>query len=212
MARARRFASVIATLAPVWTLACVAKPALEPERAGQTLVVLLQDSDTGSTGRAQVANPSGSTDLSAERQSTVATAGRSPSSAVTLSAAEVDRLFGEALAALPPAPQRFTLYFKFESDELTDESRALMQDILSAVKQRTMPEVVVVGHTDTMGTPTANVALGLKRATTVRKLLAAAGLDISLVELMSHGEAEPIVRTADDTAEPRNRRVEIAVR
>jgi outer membrane protein OmpA-like peptidoglycan-associated protein len=63
-----------------------------------------------------------------------------------------------------------------------------------------------------MGTVPANFELGLKRATMVRNLLVEAGLDLSTVDLMSHGEAEPIVKTPDETAEPRNRRVEITVR
>ena len=33
-------------------------------------------------------------------------------------------MFGDALDGLPPAPRHFILYFRFESEELTDESRA----------------------------------------------------------------------------------------
>jgi outer membrane protein OmpA-like peptidoglycan-associated protein len=211
MTRARRLATVLAAL-PSILAACVGKPALVPTRPDQALIVLLPDSDTGSTGRAGVTNPSGSLDLARERDATLATANRRPGPVATLSEADVERLFGEALSALPPTARRFTLYFQFESDELTVESRGLMSEILSTVKQRFMPEVAVVGHTDTMGTPSANHELGLKRATTVRNLLVAAGLDSSLVDVVSHGEGEPIVRTPDETPEPRNRRVEIAVR
>ena len=39
-----------------------------------------------------------------------------------------------------------------------------------------------------------------------------AGLDPAFIELISHGEEELLVPTADEVAEPRNRRVEIAVR
>ena len=212
MTAARRLVTLLATLSPILTQACGATPTLVPTRADQALIVLLPDSDTGVTGRATVSNPAGSQELAHAREATLATANRPPGPVVTLSEAEVERLFGEALSALPPIAQRFTLYFQFESDELTAESRSLMSEILSTVKQRFMPEVAVVGHTDTMGTPAANAQLGLKRATTVRNLLVGAGLDIKLIDVISHGEAEPIVRTADETPEPRNRRVEIAVR
>jgi outer membrane protein OmpA-like peptidoglycan-associated protein len=124
----------------------------------------------------------------------------------------VQRVFGRALAALPPAPHQFTLYFKFESGELTDESRGLVPEILRTVKERADPEVAVVGHTDTMGTPRTNVELGLTRATAVRDILVAAGLDRATVEATSHGEGNLLVRTTDETPEPRNRRVEITVR
>ena len=73
-----------------------------------------------------------------------------------MSEADVQRLFGDALSALPPAPQHFTLFFRFESDELTDESRALLPQILQAVKDRPFPDVAVVGHTDTTGTAAIN--------------------------------------------------------
>jgi outer membrane protein OmpA-like peptidoglycan-associated protein len=72
--------------------------------------------------------------------------------------------------------------------------------------------VMVVGHTDTMGAPKANIELGLDRATTVRALLVQAGLDASTVEVISHGETDLLVKTPDETPEPRNRRVEISVR
>jgi outer membrane protein OmpA-like peptidoglycan-associated protein len=125
---------------------------------------------------------------------------------------EVNRIFGAALSALPAAPKNFTLYFRFESDELTDESRALVLEVEKAVKERPTSDIVVVGHTDTMGTPLANFDLGLKRATSVRDLLTQAGLDASTIEVTSLGEADLLIKTADETPEPRNRRVEIAVR
>jgi outer membrane protein OmpA-like peptidoglycan-associated protein len=47
---------------------------------------------------------------------------------------------------------------------------------------------------------------------TVRDLLIGAGLNAAAIEVISHGEKDPRVQTADGTPEPRNRRVEIAVR
>ncbi len=129
-----------------------------------------------------------------------------------MSEEEVQQVFGDALSALPPAPVHFTLYFKFESDELTDESRALLPQILTTVKDRAFPEVLVVGHTDTMGTPRANIDLGLIRANSVRTILVQVGLDPATVEVRSHGESDLLVKTPDETPEPRNRRVEISVR
>jgi outer membrane protein OmpA-like peptidoglycan-associated protein len=182
-----------------------------PSASGRTLIALLPDSD-GSVGRASVSNASGSADLAAARDATEATANRSPGPVSTLSNQEVNQIFGDALSALPPAPQYFILYFRFDSDELTNESRALVPEIQKAVKERSMPDIVVVGHTDTMGTPRTNFELGLKRATSVRNLLTKAGLDASTIDVTSLGETDPLIQTPDQTPEPRNRRVEIAVR
>jgi len=203
----------VAAFAAALEVACAGKHvAPAPPETARTLVVLLPDSDTGVTGRAFVTNKVGTTDLDATRDSSTASPSTAPTAVTTMSEEEVQRVFGETLSALPPAPIHFTLYFKFESDELTDESRALLPEILKTVKERSIPEVLVVGHTDTMGTPRANIDLGLTRATTVRNLLIQVGLDATLIEVRSHGESDLLVKTSDETAEPRNRRVEISVR
>jgi len=208
MSFARPLAVILAlTLAA----ACGPKRIPAPSRPSPTRVVLLPDAD-GKTGRARVTNEFGSTDLTAERHSVTAPPDRRPGAAATLTEAEVKRLFGGALAALPEPPRYFTLYFQFDTDQLTPPSRALLPEILKAVKERSFPEVTVVGHTDTMGTPRANIELGLKRATTVRNILVRAGLAESLIEVTSHGEADLLMRTPDSTAELHNRRVEISVR
>ena len=87
-----------------------------------------------------------------------------------------------------------------------------LPDVLQAVKSDPVPEVVVIGHTDTTGTPQSNAELGLRRANAVRTLLVQVGLNESAIDVRSHGEAELLVPTADGVFEPKNRRVEITVR
>ncbi len=176
------------------------------------MIALLPDPETQVTGRIHVSNEFGSIDLSTPRASLRTTASAAPGPMTTMSEDEVTRIFGAALASLPPAPKHFTLQFKFESDELTDASAALVPEILAAVKALAVPEVMIVGHTDTMGDRKSNVALGLKRAMAVRGILEQAGLAPGLVDVTSHGEADLLVKTRDNTPEPRNRRVEITVR
>ena len=173
--------------------------------------MLLPDSDTRTTGAAGVSNPFGSVELAAERDAALVTANRAPV-LTKLSEADVKRIFADALSALPPAPRRFTLFFRFESDELTDQSQALIPEILAAVKAHAVQDVEVVGHTDTMGTQQANYGLGLKRAMMVRNLLVASGLNGSTIEATSVGELDQLVKTPNETPEPRNRRVDISVR
>ncbi len=194
--------------------ACGPQRIAGPSRPKNELIVLLPDSESGTVGRARVFNSAGTADLNAARESTQVSPGvdQPPGVVTTLDEPEIDRIFGDALAALPAPPRRFTLHFRFESDELTDESRALLPEILKTVTERPVPDVVVVGHTDTTGTSQANFELGLKRATTVRALLVGVGLDGNAVEVISHGERDLLVQTPDETLEPRNRRVELAVR
>jgi outer membrane protein OmpA-like peptidoglycan-associated protein len=209
--RAGPFGTALAIAAVLMTAACAAKRISVPIRQGESLAVLLPDSDTRTAGEARVSNPFGSVDLADARDAALATAKTRPVLG-TLSQEDIDRIFGDALSALPPAPQRFTLYFRFESDELTDQSKALIPDILAAVKKHVVQDVVVIGHTDTMGTQQANYALGLKRAMVVRNFLVDAGLDGSTIDVTSVGELDLLVKTANETPEPRNRRVDIAVR
>lgn len=204
-------AILLATLGAL-AAACGPQRIAGPSRPGEEMIVLLPDSENGSVGRARVSNPSGSADLAAERDATQVATNQPPGPTSTLSEAEVKRIFGDALSALPPPPRRFTLNFRFQSDELTDEARALVPEVLKTVKEHSFPDVIVVGHTDTMGTPAANFELGLKRATSVRSLLVEAGLGASAIEVTSHGEGDLLIQTPDETPEPRNRRVEISVR
>jgi outer membrane protein OmpA-like peptidoglycan-associated protein len=187
-------------------------PATPVAAPAPALVALLPDPETHVTGRIRVSNEFGALDVSAPNVSVPLKAGAAPGPPVTLSDEEVTRLFGEALAALPPPPRHFVLQFKFESDTLTDASAALVPQILAAVKRLAVPEVQIVGHTDTMGDRKSNLALGLKRAAAVQSILVLAGLSPSLIEVRSHGEGDPLVKTRDSVPEPRNRRVEITVR
>jgi outer membrane protein OmpA-like peptidoglycan-associated protein len=192
--------------------ACVPKKSAQtPQPAHSDLVVLLPDPGTSTAGRAAVSNDKGRVELAAAGDAVSVSRGEAPR-ALTVPPDEVQRIFGDALASLPPSPQHFVLYFRFDSEELTDESRRVVQDVLTAVKLRTDPEVVAIGHTDTTGTPVKNVELGLRRANTVRVLLVDAGLSAAAVAVRSHGEGALLVRTADGVFEPRNRRVEITVR
>jgi outer membrane protein OmpA-like peptidoglycan-associated protein len=211
MTSVRSFGVTLAIAAVAIATACGPKRISTPIRPGQSLTVLLPDSATGATGAAHVSNPFGSVELAAERDAALATANSRPVRG-KVSEADVQNIFGDALSALPPAPRQFTVFFRFESDELTDQSHALIPQILAAVKEHAVQDVVVIGHTDTMGTQPANFGLGLKRAMMVRNLLVSAGLDGSTIDVTSVGELDQLVKTPDETPEPRNRRVDIAVR
>ena len=212
MTRAWLPALTLAPLVAALAGACGPRRIAAPIEPGQALIVLLPDPESNTTGHATIWNKSGSIDLAGERDAVAVASDRRPGPVTRISADEVERLFGRALDALPPEPRGFTLYFKFESDELTDESAQLVPSVLSAVKRHPDPEVAVVGHTDTMGLAKANIELGMKRAAFVRNILIDAGLEPATIELVSHGEAALLIRTPDETPEPRNRRVEITVR
>lgn len=133
-------------------------------------------------------------------------------SATKPSAAELKEMFKEALDAQPMAPARFLLYFVEGGDTLTPESRRELENVLAEIKKRPAPDLIVVGHTDRVGTVADNDRLALRRAEKVRAQLVAQGIAADSVEASGRGEREPLVATADEVAEARNRRVEILVR
>lgn len=210
--RVARLASVTALVLPALIAACGPKRLPAPAPSSTALVVLLPEPDTATPGRAIVSNATGSVELQTAHQSTRVTGQTAPSPAAAMDEAAIQQVFGGVLADLPQALQRFNLYFELESDQLTEESRAALPEILRAVGTRAAAEVTVIGHTDASGDAIANHELGLKRATAVRALLVANGLDPALVEVSSHGEGDPLISTPDGTPEPRNRRVEITIK
>jgi outer membrane protein OmpA-like peptidoglycan-associated protein len=130
----------------------------------------------------------------------------------TASEAEVRQSFGATVAALPPRPVSFLLYFLTDSDEITPESREQAQALLAEVARRPSPNVVVIGHTDRVGTDEYNDRLSRQRAERIRAELIRLGVDPARITTEGRGEREPLVPTADEVPEPQNRRVEVSVR
>ncbi len=129
-----------------------------------------------------------------------------------LSEAQVREMYREALDAQPAAPVRFLLYFVEGGDTLTVESQRELENVLAEIKKRPAPDLIVVGHTDRVGSVADNDRLALRRAEKVRAQLVAQGLAEDSISASGRGEREPLVATADEVAEARNRRVEILVR
>ena len=129
-----------------------------------------------------------------------------------LSEAEVQRTFGPTLAALPARPATFLLHFVTGTDELTPESKQELGKVLAALKDRPSPDVLVIGHTDTVGDVAGNDRLSAQRAERVKGFLVEIGIPADRIRTAGRGEREPLVPTADNVEEPRNRRVEINVR
>jgi outer membrane protein OmpA-like peptidoglycan-associated protein len=125
---------------------------------------------------------------------------------------EARQAFGAALDAQPGRPTSFLLYFLEARDELTPDSRRLLDRIVDEIARRPAPEIVVIGHTDRVGAVTYNDTLSLRRAERVRDVLVKVGIAADRIRVAGRGEREPLVPTADEVAEARNRRVEINVR
>ena len=125
---------------------------------------------------------------------------------------QVNEEFSAALAALPRPPAQFRVHFIEGTDELNPDAKRAIDGVFAEVSARPSPEITVVGHTDFLGSHQYNDALSLQRARRVRDLLVQRGIPLKLIEVAGRGKREPLHPTADNVAEPRNRRVEISVR
>ncbi len=180
----------------------------------KNLIVLLPDPD-GQVGKVVVSNKGGTRLLTESRHATeVKAVDVSPTSPVSMKQEEVFKIFGEALSAQPEPPLRFLLYFMSGTTEMTAESQRRIPDILGAIEAHKSRDISIsiVGHTDRVGSREANYKLGLERADSIKAILVSNGIDPSVIEVASHGEDNPLVKTEDKVAEPRNRRIEITVR
>jgi outer membrane protein OmpA-like peptidoglycan-associated protein len=194
----------------VLTAGCAKYPVVRQPPARADLYVLLADA-RGTVGTLIVTSEGREHALN-----TANAAVRIPQPGVieTVATTDAERrsIFGPALAALPPRPTSYVLNFLLDSDELTPESRAVVAQILGEITSRPAPEILVIGHTDTMGTDEHNDRLSLQRAERVRTLLVERGLATKDIETSGRGKRELLFPTADQVEEPRNRRVEIVVK
>lgn len=175
------------------------------------LFVLLEDSD-GSVGSVEISNDQGTQILENPNQAAGLDAASETPVTEEITIEQWRNIFAEAIAAEPPPPLTFILYFQLGGTDLTAPSQELLEEVLLNVRLRVAPEVSVVGHTDRTGDSASNDVLALRRAESLRDILVDQGLDPDLVEIDSHGEANPLFPTEDGVSELRNRRVEVTIR
>lgn len=128
------------------------------------------------------------------------------------SAQEVQSAYGSLLAMTPPRPRVFTVNFELGGDTLTPESEPVLAQLIQALTATPGADLVVIGHTDRVGSVESNDRLSLQRAAAVRDRLVAAGASPERISIAGRGERDPLVPTDDEVEEPRNRRVEIKLR
>ncbi len=172
--------------------------------------VVLMESPDGSTGAIVVQTANGTTRVD-KKLNAVALDGKTANTfAVEPPCVQQD--FSAALGAQPALPVTFRLYFDSGTANLTKESKTEFQNVLTTLRERGPSAVSVIGHTDTEGKSRWNEQIGLKRAKAIAEMFKKERIEVIELVVTSHGESNLLIKTADDTAEPRNRRVEIIVR
>jgi peptidoglycan-associated lipoprotein len=102
--------------------------------------------------------------------------------------------------------------FDYDSAELTDEARALLEKHALWLQSQRGVSLTIEGHCDERGTVEYNLALGEQRARAARDYLASLGVDASRLRVVSYGKERPLDAGTDEAAHARNRRAHFAVR
>ncbi len=173
------------------------------------LFVVLPHED-GSVGGIEIDD--GKNKVVLDKALAAARTGDKPAKSFAIDKGEVDKIFGDALASQPIPPKSFTLYFKNNSTDLTEASKPEIVNVFQDIDRRKVAEVFVIGHTDRVGGLQTNDRLSLKRANAVLEYLVGRGIKRDMMQAAGRGEREPVIKTKNSVAEPKNRRVEISVR
>ncbi len=109
-----------------------------------------------------------------------------------------------------PLSQRI-IYFDYDSSDIKPEYRAVISAHAQSIRG-SGKRVVLEGHSDERGSREYNIALGERRANTVKRLIVAGGASPSQVRTISYGEERPVIQGVDGQSMAQNRRVEIVYR
>ena len=130
----------------------------------------------------------------------------------------------EAPRPAPPAPakpaavpQKVTFQaetlFDFDKSVIKPEGRAVLNGFVTSLNgsRAKYDTVIVIGHTDSIGSDAYNMRLGLRRAEAVKAYLVSSGIDSRLIRTSSKGEREPVADNKTAAGRAKNRRVVIEV-
>ena len=139
--------------------------------------------------------------VSGDSASTSASNTASSSSASSASSSAADKTPAEKLAQVGD-----TVNFGFDSAELTVSARSTLNRQAAFLSLNPDLMIVIEGHADERGTREYNLALGDRRATSVRDYLVAKGINSARVRTVSYGKERPAVAGSDEAAWAKNRR------
>ena len=98
------------------------------------------------------------------------------------------------------------VFFNYDSSDLDSDAQELLQDQVAWLKQYSDVSVIIEGHCDERGTREYNLALGEKRAQSVKNYLIGLGISSDRVSTISYGKERPAVVGSNDGAWAQNRR------
>ena len=117
-----------------------------------------------------------------------------------------------ASAAVPGSQQDFVVnvgdrvFFETDSTELTPQSVATLEKQAQWLRSYSQYAFLIEGHADERGTREYNIALGARRAETVREYLVSRGVSGQRMRTISYGKERPVAVCNDISCWSQNRR------
>ena len=136
---------------------------------------------------------------------------KAPSDVKEMSKEELQSRFGDVLKAAPEKPASYLLYFESGST-LTQESKKMLEEALKTIKKRSPCIVDIIGHTDTTGSSSLNQKVSLKRAKYIKSIIEKKNIKVLSLNAKGYGEEDLQVKTPNNTANAKNRNVEIFIK
>jgi iron complex outermembrane receptor protein len=115
----------------------------------------------------------------------------------------------QAPAPPPSVAHSYMVFFDFNKSDLTPDAVRIVDQAAQNATPAKATELVVTGHTDTVGSDAYNMRLSRRRAESVAAELEKQGIPSSEIEIVAKGKRDLLVPTKDGVREPQNRRVTI---
>lgn len=103
------------------------------------------------------------------------------------------------------------VYFEYDTDEIRADAQAALDKKIPLLKANPAVRLSIAGHCDERGSDEYNIALGRRRAESVKRFLTDRGIDAGRIETVSFGRERPQVQGSTEEAFARNRRDEFTI-
>jgi peptidoglycan-associated lipoprotein len=165
------------------------------------------DAGAGAPGAAA----SGAAGAGAADAGAAGTSGQAPSGQPVMTAAQAEAARG--VAVTEEKPSGFAdVRFDFDKSDLRDDAKRTCQEVAAFMKKNTGARLMIEGHCDDRGTAEYNMALGDRRAASVKNYIVSLGVPATAISTVSFGKERPLDPGHTEDAWAKNRRAHFVMK
>ncbi|MDX8394340.1 MAG: OmpA family protein [Mariprofundales bacterium] len=181
--------------------------------------VVLVENTTGGVGAVSFGNKLGKQNINQANMAIGMNDSQAPNKPFAMSKKDIQNIFSQTMQNLPKEPIMLSVYFSYNKDSLPKTERRTFRKLVREIRKRNSPEILIIGHTDTVGSMRYNHYLATQRALEVWRLLVSVGVDSKQMRISARPESTLSSKTDLDTLDDKYsankssyRRVDIHVR